>query len=273
MQISFGARLNRMRWNNFDGFEKTERYRHTVQDILTLDQSFLDIALHPTVKSTLHEYLGDTFELVEAKGWKSLPTKRDFHGWHGDAWYDQSRVRGRVPPEIKLGVYLTDVKTGGFVYIKGSHRKEHPKTLKRHDTDALPRDHFFEVTGPAGLAFLFDTSGIHRQSMPILEPRQAVFYCYHDPNIPLQSEDLEYYRYHPLHLNAAFLGNLTDDDQRILGFGNKTAFQLGFERKPKHAGYQTFVYGIYNAKVLCDELSERVRGKIRVRERPRTDLS
>src|SRR5207302_5031765 len=87
MQVGFNARLRRMRWNDFDGYEKTDRYRHMVQDVLILDQGFIDAALHPVVVPALREYLGDTFELVEAKGWKSLPTKRDFHGWHGDAWY------------------------------------------------------------------------------------------------------------------------------------------------------------------------------------------
>ena len=53
MQVSFNARLNRLRWNNFDGYEKTERYRHMVQDVLTLDQGFVDAALHPVVLSAV----------------------------------------------------------------------------------------------------------------------------------------------------------------------------------------------------------------------------
>lgn len=273
IQVSFQSRLERLRWNNFDGYEKTERYRHTVQDVLTLDQGFMDIALHPVIKDTLHEYLGNTFELVEAKGWKSLPTKRDFHGWHGDAWYDQSRVRDRIPREVKLGVYLTEVKTGGFVYVKGSHGKQHPKSLKRYEADGLDRGQCLEVTGAAGLSFLFDTSGIHRQNMPILEARQAVFYCYHDPDVPLQPEDLEYYRYHPLHLNAAFLGDLAEEDRRILGFGNQTNLQPGFKRRMAHSGFQAFMNSIYDAKVSVGDFHERVKGKVKLRERSRTDAS
>src|ERR1700722_8659090 len=118
MQLSFNTQLKRMRWNNFDGYEKTERYRHMVNDVLLLDQGFVDVALHPQVISILREYLGNQFELVEAKGWKSLPTKRDFHGWHGDKWYDQGQVRDRIPREVKMGVYLTEVTSGGFVYVK-----------------------------------------------------------------------------------------------------------------------------------------------------------
>ena len=85
-------------------------------------------------------------------------------------------------------------------------------------------------SGPAGTAFLFDTSGIHRQAVPVIEPRQAIFYNYHDASVPLQAEDVSYYRYHPLLLNAAFLGELSREDQRILGFGNQANYQPGFER-------------------------------------------
>src|SRR6266550_1125737 len=263
MQVGFDTRLRRMRWNNFDGYEKTERYRHMIEDVLLLDQGFIDAALHPVVVTALRQYLGETFELVEAKGWKSLPTKRDFHGWHGDAWYDQKLVQGRIPREVKLGVYLTDVKSGGFVYIKGTHGRQHPRSLSREEARAHPRESFVEVTGPAGLAFLFDTSGFHRQNVPILEPRHAVFLAYHDPKIPLQPEDLEYYRYHPLQLNAAFLGNLTDEDRRILGFGNKTNFQRGYERRSRHAHFQVIVERNYDAKVYWEEFHQRVRAKLK----------
>ena len=92
MQKAFGARLRRLRWNDVDGYERTDLLRHMVQDVLTLDQGFLDVALHPIVKTVLTEYLGPQFVLSEAKGWKSLPTMKDLHGWHGDAWYDQGKV-------------------------------------------------------------------------------------------------------------------------------------------------------------------------------------
>src|SRR5262245_46854788 len=61
MQRAFQARLRRMKWNNIDGYEKTEPYRHMVEDALTLDQGFVDIALHPLVKAVLTGYLGDAF--------------------------------------------------------------------------------------------------------------------------------------------------------------------------------------------------------------------
>src|SRR5882724_1764456 len=113
-----------------------------VNDVLTLDQGFVDAALHPDITSTLRSYLGAKYELVGAKGWLSLPTKRNFHGWHADAWYDQVRVTDRIPREVKLAIYLTDVKSGAFVYVKGTHGQRHPQPLTREEADKLPQDRF-----------------------------------------------------------------------------------------------------------------------------------
>ena len=118
---------------------------------------------------------------------------------------------------MKLAFYLTDVRSGAFNYIKGSHRKQHPRLIPSGELTHISKDMIVEATGPAGSAFLFDTSGIHRQSIPVLESRQAVFLNLHDPAIPLQREDIEYYRYHPLILNAAFLGDLTDRRSTDIG--------------------------------------------------------
>ena len=232
MQAAFAVRLRRMRWNNFEGYQQTEIYRHLIEDVLLLDQGFVDLGLHPLVKQILGRYLGTNYELTEAKGWKSLPTRRDFHGWHGDAWYDQTSAK-EIHREVKLAMYLTDVRNGAFNYLKGSHQGQHPRLVKKEEITVGLSSQIVEMTGPAGTAFLFDTSGIHRQAVPVLEPRQAIFYNYHDAGVPLQAEDVSYYRYHPLLLNAALLGDLSAEDQRILGFGNKTNFQPGFERQDR----------------------------------------
>jgi hypothetical protein len=261
MQKAFEARLRRMRWNDFDGYEKTEPYRHMVQDLLTLDQGFVDLAIHPLVKEILGEYLGTRSELVEAKGWKSLPTRQDFHGWHGDAWYDQKQIQ-HVPREVKLAVYLTDVKSGAFNYMVGTHRRQHPRPIKNSEVQDVPSSRIVEASGPAGMAFIFDTSGIHRQGVPMLEERHAVFLNYHDPDMPLQQEDLDYYRYHPLLLNAAFLGKLSEEDQRILGFGNKTNYVHAFERQPKHMTLQTIFRSTFTMKLYADSIGRRILGRL-----------
>jgi Phytanoyl-CoA dioxygenase (PhyH) len=262
MQQAFEARLRRVSWNNFDGYQKTERFRHMIEDVLVLDQGFLDLALHPLVKQILNRHLGSDYELTEAKGWKSLPTRRDFHGWHGDTWYDQAAAK-EIHREIKLGVYLTDVHSGAFNFIKGSHHKRHPHDLKKQEVKELNLSQLIELTGPAGTAFMFDTSAIHRQGLPMLEPRQAVFFGYHDPRVPLQHEDLITYRYHPLLLNAAFLGNLSDEDQRILGFGNKSNFMPAFVRQDEPPVSYGALCIAHSLGLRIRELRERIAARLR----------
>jgi hypothetical protein len=262
MQRAFAARLKHLRWNNVDGYAMTERYRHMVEDVLTLHQGFVDLALHPLVKEVTRAYVGENVELTEAKGWLSTSTKRDFHGWHGDAWYDQSKATG-IPRELKLAFYLTDVNSGEFAYIRGSHGKQHPRSFARQEAEQFPQEKVSRVLGSAGTAVLFDTSGIHRQMAPILEPRQALFYNYHEPNVPLQKEDVDYYRYHPLLLNAAFLGGLTAGDMKLLGFGNKTNYLEGYVRPSRAPLFHSMVSGLWRFRVWSGEWFGRIGGRIR----------
>lgn len=262
MQRVFESRLQRLRWNTVEGYEKTELFRHMVPEILTLEQGFVDVALHPVVKETLNQYLGDTYILAEAKGWKSLPTHRNFNGWHGDAWYCQETL-DYIPREVKLAYYLTDVRSGAFQYIKGSHRKQAPRDFADSEISSEMLENLVEFKGQAGTAFLFDTSGIHRQAVPILEPRNAVFLNYHEPHIPIQEESVRSYRYHPLILNAAFLGGLSPEDERILGFGEKGRFQPGHSGRNKHESFRRNMQRLYNADLKFTDISNRVLGKLR----------
>ncbi len=256
MQTAFSSRLKRMRFNDVDGYERTEPFRQMVQDVLMLDQGFVDLALHPLVKEILTRYIGEDFSLCEAKGWRSLATMKNFHGWHGDAWYDQSQVDW-IPREVKLAVYLTDVKSGAFHYVRGSHAKLHPRSVRQEELIDVPQEDIIEMLGAAGTAFLFDTSGIHRQGMPILEPREAVFLNYHQPSVPLQKEDVDYYRYHPLLLNAAFLGGIDEQDMRILGFGDKTNYRPAFVRQAKFSTLQSFFYGLHEGRIHSDAVLQK----------------
>lgn len=260
MQRAFNARLRRLRWNNLDGYEKTEPNRHMVEDVLTLEQGFVDAALHPLVKEVLSRYLG-RFALVEARGWRSRPTRRDFHGWHGDEWYDQ-QVAPDIPREAKLGFYLTDVRSGAFNYIKGTHRKEHPRRIRTSDLPPVPPSQLVQIAGSAGTAFLFDTSGIHRQGVPLLEPRHVVFFNYHDPRVRLQPDDIAFYRYHPLILNAAFLGDLSAEDRCILGFGDKTNYVPAFERPSPHRTLHAALSRIHDANLYLRDFRERVAARL-----------
>ncbi len=68
MQQAFAARLRRLRWNDTDGYERTDRYRFMVQDVLTLAQGFVDLALHPLVQAILREYVGPGYALCRGEG-------------------------------------------------------------------------------------------------------------------------------------------------------------------------------------------------------------
>jgi hypothetical protein len=262
MQRSFAARLRHLRWNDVDGYEMNEQYRHMVQDVLAIAQAFIDVALHPVVKDTLREYIGPRFELVEAKGWKSLPTRRDFNPWHGDAWYNQAEINF-IPREVKLAIYLTDVDSGFFEYVRGSHQKQAPRTVRSVELQDIDPSQIIQAKGPAGTAILFDTSGIHRQSFPILKERNAIFLNYHDPFIPLQNEDVDNHRYHPLLLNAAFMGGLTEEDRRILGFGNKTNYIPCFERETPHKLVQAGFRSCYDVYLRMREFTDRLSARLK----------
>jgi Phytanoyl-CoA dioxygenase (PhyH) len=219
MRHAFERTISRVRINDIGGYHKMERARDMVDDVLLLDQAFVSLGVSPYVTEIVRRYVGAEFQLAECKGWRSRKTLREFQPWHGDGWYDDAAV-DEIPRQLKLAVYMSDVRSGGFEYLKGSHRKVTPRPIPTNDVGAVWNQERLVIDGEAGTAFLFDTSGIHRQSSPILEPRLAVFYCYHNAALPLQQEDVAYGRYHPLNLNAAFLGGLSAEQQRILGFGD-----------------------------------------------------
>jgi hypothetical protein len=107
MRHAFAAtRAQHVRWNNVDGYQRTEIYRHMVEDVLLLAQGFVDSRGASAGESILARYLGSFYQLTEAKGWRSLPTTYDFHGWHGDTWYEQKEGMP-IHREVKLAMYLT----------------------------------------------------------------------------------------------------------------------------------------------------------------------
>lgn len=246
MQETFGRVLGQLNWNTSRGYQASDRHRRMVEDILTLDPAFLELALHPAIKEIVGAYIGPHYVLSEVRGWETVVTRVNFHGWHNDAWYDHRL--SEVPREVKLGLYLTDVETGHFAYIKGSHRNNRHRHWNDREIAHL-RDQIAEVKGPAGTTFLFDTAGIHRQSSPVLSPRRVVFFNYHDSRIPLQEIDVKAYRYHPLILNAAFLGELGAEDRRVLGFGNRDTYQRGHQAEHRYRWLQA-LFGWMLRRVL-----------------------
>jgi len=100
------------------------------------------------------------------------------------------------------------------------------------------------------------------EAIPILEPRQAIFYAYHDPSIALQQEDIDYYRYHPLLLNAAFIGDLSVEDQRILGFGDRRNYQTAFVRAARPTALHRLITAANGGQVRMQHLHERISARL-----------
>jgi hypothetical protein len=116
-----------------------------------------------------------------------------------------------------------------------------------------------DIKGPAGTAFLFDTAGVHRQTTPVLEPRDVMFFNYHDPAIKLQDIDVRSGRYQPIALNAGFLpAALSAADARILGFGRALAGPAheGVIGRPGMVRYPMLHSAVARALALRLELQE-----------------
>lgn len=219
LRTAFGQALERPSFNTWRGYEQTEKWRLVIEDVLTLDPAAFAAALDPQVLSTLRAYVGPDVALVEARGWRTIACRKDFHGWHGDAWFHPSLARTR-PREVKLGLYLTGVESGHFSYLAGTHKAlDAPRHWSAASIASLEARQI-DVKGPAGTAFLFDTWGVHRQSVPVMSPRDVIFFNYHDPVVPLQELDIAWGRYRPLMLNAGMLpADLSPEQMRVLGFG------------------------------------------------------
>lgn len=132
----------------------------------------LAIANHPRVLAIAGAMLGakPTISLITA--WWSLPTKagqpEEAERFHRDV--DDWRF-------VKLFLYLTDVDdtAGPHIFATGSHRVNSLTKLRRYD-DAEVHAAFGEnmirrFTGPAGMAFLENTGGLHRGLPPAKRPR------------------------------------------------------------------------------------------------------
>jgi len=222
LQDSFRRVLQHASFNTWAGYQQNEKWRVLVENALTVDPAAVRLALHPLLKQVLRGYLGDTFALTEARGWRTIRTKTNFHGWHNDAWYaEPADPAAPRPREVKLALYLTDVTSGHFGYIAGSHiAPGKPRHWSAAEVAPM-RERQRNMLGKAGSAFLFDTAGIHCQTTPVLDPREVLFLNFHDPAVKIQELDVKQGRYQPLLLNAAFLPEMNDEDRRILGFGQR----------------------------------------------------
>ena len=90
MQTAFEGILKKPRFNTTNGYQQNEKWRVLVEDLLTLSKAFYFPIFNQELLSVLRSYLGSKFQMTEARGWKTIATKKNFHGWHNDAWYNSN---------------------------------------------------------------------------------------------------------------------------------------------------------------------------------------
>lgn len=228
MQNSFTNNLTKLNFNSTIGFQRYEMYRDYVEDLLSIDPSFVKFAVNPFVMDIVKSYISTDAIVQECRGWQTRIVKEQFHAWHKDGWYDKNIYMNTNPPkQLKAMIYLTDVETGPFSYIKGSHRNisTNPNILHEHFSNEFIKNHEQDIVhaiGKAGTVIIFDTSGVHCQHSPNLSLRHAVLYTFNIPNISIDQSELDYGRYMPLLIRNEFIDDTFSIDQlKFLGFLQK----------------------------------------------------
>jgi len=122
MQEAFATRLQRTRWNNFEGYQKTEPYRHLVEDVLTLDQGFVDL-----------------FAVAQKHGYRDRLSFTNYTVFIAKA--DRTKdSAGQYSPDIAVaaGQYAGGYyDQGGYVYAAGMVLAYNPSSfiLAEHERD------------------------------------------------------------------------------------------------------------------------------------------
>lgn len=263
LQQSFTQRLSHRVWNTWRGFEQNELYRRLVEDVMMVSPGFARVGLAPDILDTLDLYLQPGYVMTEARGWRTIKTRRNFHGWHVDAWYD--RALPVIPRQVKLGLYLSDVRSGQFRYLKQSHVSGQPPSAQpaNHWNDAEVAAKGGEIVdcyGPAGTMILFDTSGIHRQSSPVLDDRDIVFFNYHHPGTPLQQLDVIYGRYAPLAMTPDVLSGCDTRQLQVLGMRDTpVALSVATPPKQRFARLHRAYDGLFGLWLRIEDIRFRLR--------------
>ncbi len=214
---AFECQLQQPSFNAWQGYHQTDRRRLMVDQLLTVEQGFVDVVLLSLLQILVKRYLGESACLQEAKGWQSLPFKDDFHPLHRDEWYCRDHYNEQKKPmSLKLGLYLDDVDSGAFAYIPGSHRdvRDEHGIIDEQSPPTL-------VTGKAGTVFLFDPEGLHQQSFPNFKKRNAAFFHFFTSDIVLSQNFIRWGRFRQLLIESSYLHSCTPEQLAFLGIGRQ----------------------------------------------------
>ena len=67
------------------------------------------------------------------------------------------------------------------------------------------------------------------------------------------------YRYDPLVLNAAFLGGLSDEEQRVLGFGNQATYRPSHRAPQRYGGLHALFGRLFAVRLRVQETTDVCR--------------
>ena len=260
VQREWRKRVTHMAHNGQPGYEARDPFRRIVHDVLTVSPHLTRAALHPALTDVMRRYIGPEAALTESKGWRTMPTEVDFHGWHNDAWYDPSLEE--VPRQLKVAIYLSDVTSGAFAYAPGTHGQRRHRHYSEAEVDAFERDPVV-FNAPAGTAIIFDVSGVHRQTVPVLTERDAVFLVYHDPKVALQPDDVMAARYRPAVVPVDALDGMSHEQLRLLGVGRQELRQAMNPSGPRDLGWRSALARAEAGYHAFNKLRSRVEARLR----------
>jgi hypothetical protein len=130
------------------------------------------LANHPLVLEVVAGYLGCKPTIDDIVAWWSVPGRaapREEQFFHRDT---------DAVGFVKLFIYLADVAEGdgAHIFVNGSHRENTLLQRRRRYTDEevralYPAPRVCPIVGSFGTAFLEDTFGLHKGTVPQLRPR------------------------------------------------------------------------------------------------------
>ncbi len=162
---------------------------YSQEDIIACPH-LLEIANHPLVLATMTRLFGCKPTISNVALWWSLA---------GHSKPEQAELFHRDVDEwqfIKLFVYLTDVDEGSgpHVFLKGSPAAAKLLQIRRYQDDevnsAFGGENVMRFTGKAGTAFLENTFGLHKGTLPIARNRLLF-------QVQYSLFPIGIYRYHP----------------------------------------------------------------------------
>lgn len=136
----------------------------------------LELANHPLILGIVSQYLGCRPTIDDVVSWWSLPGRP---APKEEQFYHRDRDAVRF---VKLFIYLSDVTEadGAHSFVRGSHRVDKLCQPRRRYQDAEVIDAFGAdsiqvMTGAFGSAFLEDTYGVHKGSVPMGSAPRLLF--------------------------------------------------------------------------------------------------